>query len=196
MRRLVVGVTGATGVVIGVRLLEALRALEVETHLVLSKWGRATLEMETDLSLAEVHALADHVHAPGDVSAPIASGSFRTDGMIVAPCSMKTLAAIRCGYGEGLIARAADVTLKERRRLVLVPRELPLSEVHLANMLDLTRMGAIMAPPVPAFYNRPKTIDDLVTHVVARVLDLFGLDLPEAARWNGPPRCQGRRGAP
>ncbi|MFI0423536.1 UbiX family flavin prenyltransferase [Spongiactinospora sp. 9N601] len=186
--RLVVGITGATGVVIGVRLLEALRGLGVETHLVLSKWGRATLKMECDLSVAEVHALADHVHAPGDLSAPVSSGSFRTDGMIIAPCSMKTLAAIRSGYGEGLIPRAADVTLKERRRLVLVPRELPLSEIHLSNMLEMTRMGAILAPPMLAFYNRPKTIDDLVTHVVARVLDLFGLDLPEGQRWTGPPR--------
>lgn len=186
--RLVVGITGATGAVIGVRLLTALRGLGVETHLVLSRWGRATLEMETDMTAADVGGLADHVHGHGDHSAPIASGSFRTDGMIIAPCSMKTLAAIRTGYGEGLIPRAADVTLKERRRLVLVPRELPLSEIHLENMLALTRMGAVMAPPVPAFYNRPETIDDLLTHICARILDQFGLDLPEAARWTGPPR--------
>jgi flavin prenyltransferase len=186
--RLVVAITGATGVIIGVRLLEALRDLEVETHLVLSRWGRATLQLETDLSVADVHALATHVHAPGDLAAPISSGSFRTDGMVIAPCSMKTLAAISSGYGEGLIPRAADVTLKERRRLVILPRELPLSELHLANMLALTRMGAVIAPPVPAFYTRPKTIDELITHLVARTLDLFGLDLPEAARWNGPPR--------
>ncbi|NUR88678.1 MAG: UbiX family flavin prenyltransferase [Nonomuraea sp.] len=187
MTRLVVGITGATGVIIGVRLLETLRDLGVETHLVISKWGRATLEMETGLALAGVHALASHVHAPGDVSAPIASGSFRTDGMIIAPCSMKTVAAIACGYGEGLIPRAADVTLKERRRLVLLPRELPLSEIHLVNLLALTRMGAVAAPPVPAFYNHPKTIDDLLGHLVARTLDLFGLDVPGAARWEGPP---------
>lgn len=187
--RLVVGITGATGAVIGVRLLTALRGLGVETHLVLSRWGRATLEMETDLTAADVRALADHSHGPGDHSAPIASGSFRTDGMIIAPCSMKTLAAIRGGYGEGLIPRAADVTLKERRRLVLVPRELPLSEIHLENMLALTRMGAVMAAPMPAFYTRPQTIDDLVTHICARVLDQFDLDVPEAARWTGPPRA-------
>ncbi|WP_436498906.1 UbiX family flavin prenyltransferase [Actinokineospora sp. HUAS TT18] len=185
--RLVVGITGATGTIIGVRILTALRELGVETHLVLSRWGRATLEMETDLTAADVHAMADHVHGPGDHSAAIASGSFRTDGMIIAPCSMKTLAAIRTGYGEGLIPRAADVTLKERRRLVLVPRELPLSEIHLENMLALTRMGAVMAAPMPAFYTRPETIDDLITHIVARILDQFDLDLPDAVRWTGPP---------
>ncbi|MGH3864410.1 UbiX family flavin prenyltransferase [Actinokineospora sp.] len=185
--RLVVAITGATGTVIGVRLLRGLRDLGVTTHLVLSKWGRATLEMETDLAASDVYALADHVHGPGDQSAPISSGSFRTDGMIIAPCSMKTLAAIRSGYGEGLIPRAADVTLKERRKLVLVPRELPLSEIHLENMLALSRMGAVIAPPTPAFYTRPETVDDIVTHICARVLDQFGLDLPEAVRWQGPP---------
>ncbi|HVK24128.1 MAG TPA: UbiX family flavin prenyltransferase [Actinokineospora sp.] len=185
--RLVVGITGATGTIIGVRILTALRELGVETHLVLSKWGRATLEMETDLRAADVAALADHSHGPGDFSAAIASGSYRTDGMIIAPCSMKSLAAIRTGYGDGLIPRAADVTLKERRRLVLVPRELPLSEIHLENMLALTRMGAVMAAPMPAFYNRPQTIDDMVTHICARVLDQFGLDMPGADRWTGPP---------
>lgn len=188
--RLVVGITGATGTVIGVRILQALRDLGVETDLVLSRWGRATMEMETDLTLADLHALADRVHGPGDQSAPISSGSFRTDGMIIAPCSMKTLAAVRTGYGEGLIARAADVTLKERRRLVLVPREMPLSEIHLENMLALSRLGAVIAPPVPAFYHRPATIDDIVTHIAARVLDQFGLDLLGARRWIGPPPRQ------
>jgi 4-hydroxy-3-polyprenylbenzoate decarboxylase len=190
--RLIVGITGATGSVIGVWILQALRVLGVETHLVLSRWGRATLEMETDLSAAEVYVLADRVYGPGDQSAPIASGSFPTDGMIVAPCSMKTLAAIRMGFGDGLIPRAADVTLKERRRLVLVPRETPLSEIHLENMLALTRIGAVLAPPMPAFYNRPETIDDLVTHIAARVLDQFGLDLPQARRWTGPPHLMPR----
>ncbi|MDQ3154942.1 MAG: UbiX family flavin prenyltransferase [Actinomycetota bacterium] len=186
--RLVLGITGATGSVIGVRLLQALRMLDVETHLVLSRWGRATLEMETDFTVADVHAMADRVYAPGDASAAISSGSFRTDGMIIAPCSMKTLAAVRIGYGEGLIPRAADVTLKERRRLVLVPRELPLSEIHLENMLALARMGAVLAPPVPAFYTRPRTVHDIVTHIAARVLDQFGLDLPGVPRWSGPRR--------
>lgn len=185
--RIVVGITGATGSVIGVRLLEALRDLGVETHLVLSKWGRATLEMETDLRAADVIAMADHSHGPGDQSAIIASGSYRTDGMIIAPCSMKTLAAIRTGYGEGLIPRAADVTLKERRRLVLVPRELPLSEIHLDNMLALSRMGVVIAPPVPSFYPRPTSLDEVVTHLCARLLDQFGLDLPLTTRWAGPP---------
>ncbi|MEA2218896.1 MAG: flavin prenyltransferase [Solirubrobacteraceae bacterium] len=183
--RLVVGITGATGTIIGVRILRALREFEVETHLVISRWGRATLEYETELKAADVHALADHVYAPGDQFAQISSGSFHTDGMIIAPCTMKTLAAVRNGYGDDLIARAADVTLKERRRLVLVPRELPLSEIHLENMLGLARMGAVIAPPMPAFYNRPATIEDIVTHVAARVLDQFGLELPQARRWAG-----------
>lgn len=183
--RLVVAITGATGSVIGVRILAALRELGVETHLVLSRWGRATLALETDLSVAQVAAMADHSYGPDDQAALISSGSFRTDGMIIAPCSMKTLAAIRTGYGEGLVPRAADVTLKERRRLVLVPRELPLSEIHLDNMLALARMGVVMAPPVPAFYTRPATVDDIVDHLCARVLDQFGLDLPGAPRWAG-----------
>ncbi|ALG09239.1 UbiX family flavin prenyltransferase [Kibdelosporangium phytohabitans] len=185
--RLVVAITGATGSIIGVRLLAALRDLDVETHLVLSRWGRATLELETDRSATDVYALADHVHGHSDHSSAIASGSFRTDGMIIAPCSMKTLAAIRAGYGDGLIPRAADVTLKERRKLVMVPRELPFSEIHLDNMLALTRMGVVMAAPVPAFYTKPETIDDIVTHICARVLDQFGLSMPEATRW---PDCK------
>jgi flavin prenyltransferase len=184
--RLVVGITGATGSVIGVRILHGLRTLGVETHLVLSRWGRATLEMETDLSAPELYQLADHVHGCGHLAAPIASGSFPTNGMIIAPCSMKTLAAIRTGYGEGLIPRAADVTLKERRRLVLVPRELPLSEIHLENMLTLSRMGAVIIPPVPAFYTQPTTIEEIITHIAARVLDQFGLNLPGTPRWTGP----------
>jgi 4-hydroxy-3-polyprenylbenzoate decarboxylase len=186
--RLVVGITGATGSVIGVRILRGLRTLGVETHLVLSRWGRATLEMETDLSVAEVCQLAHQVYGPGDVAAPISSGSFRTDGMIIAPCSMKTLAAVRTGYGEGLIPRAADVTIKERRRLVLVPRELPLSEIHLENMLALSRMGVVIAPPAPAFYTRPETVEEIVTHIATRVLDQFGLELPGVPRWSGPER--------
>jgi flavin prenyltransferase len=183
--RLVVAITGATGSVFGVRILTALRYLGVETHLVLSRWGRATLELETDLTATQVAAMADHYHGPGDQAALISSGSYRTDGMVIAPCSMKTLAAIRTGYGEGLIPRAADVTIKERRRLVLVPRELPLSEIHLDNMLALTRMGAVIAPPVPAFYTRPATVEDIVDHICARVLDQFGLELPDTVRWEG-----------
>ncbi|WP_433273825.1 UbiX family flavin prenyltransferase [Actinosynnema sp. CS-041913] len=185
--RLVVAITGATGSILGVRILEVLRELGVETHLVLSKWGRATLELETDLAAADVHALADRVWAPGDATAAVASGSFPTDGMVVAPCSMKTLAAIRMGFGDGLVARAADVTIKERRRLVLVPRELPLSEIHLENMLALARMGVVLAPPMPAFYTKPTSVDDIVDHVAARVLDQFGLSMPGATRWTGRP---------
>ncbi|MFF4168657.1 UbiX family flavin prenyltransferase [Streptomyces sp. NPDC001744] len=183
--RLVVAMTGATGAPIGVRLLEALRDLDVETHLVVSRWARATLAQETPYSLRDVRELASVWHGPDDQGASIASGSFRVDGMAIVPCSMKTLASVRTGYGEGLIGRAADVTLKERRRLVLVAREAPLSAVHLENMLELTRMGAVVMPPVPAFYHRPSTIADVVDHVVARVLDQFGLDMPAARRWQG-----------
>lgn len=184
--RLIVGMTGATGAAIGVRLLENLAQLpDVETHLVLSRWARATIELETGLSVAEVSALADVTHHPDDQGATISSGSFRTDGMVIVPCSMKTLAGIRAGYAEGLVARAADVVLKERRRLVLVPRETPLSEIHLENMLALTRQGVRMVPPMPAFYNHPKTVDDIVDHITARVLDQFGLPAPAARRWEG-----------
>ncbi|NUQ89304.1 MAG: UbiX family flavin prenyltransferase [Glycomyces artemisiae] len=184
--RLVVGMTGATGAVFGVRLLEALRATgTVETHLVMSRWARTTLRLETDYEPADVAALADFTWGPAEQAAPISSGSFRTDGMVIAPCSMKTVAAVRTGYTEGLIGRAADVTLKERRRLVLLARESPLSEIHLENLLALSRMGAVVLPPVPAFYNRPETIDDIVDHVVARTLDQFGLDYAKARRWDG-----------
>ncbi|TCO60574.1 UbiX family flavin prenyltransferase [Actinocrispum wychmicini] len=191
--RLVVAITGATGATLGVRILRALRDLDVETHLVMSRWGRATLELETGLTAADVYELASHVHGHSDQAAAISSGSFRTDGMIVAPCSMKTVAAIRTGYGEGLIPRAADVTLKERRRLVLVPRELPFSEIHLENMLALARMGVVIAAPVPAFYTKPATVDDIVDHVCARVLDQFGLAMPETVRW---PDCRPRKERP
>ncbi|MGW2280362.1 non-oxidative hydroxyarylic acid decarboxylases subunit B [Streptomyces sp. NPDC001770] len=184
--RLIVGMTGATGAAIGVRLLENLAELpDVETHLVLSRWARATIELETGRPVAEVNALADVVHSPDDQGATISSGSFRTDGMVLAPCSMKTLAGIRAGYAEGLVARAADVVLKERRRLVLVPRETPLSEIHLENMLALARMGVRIVPPMPAFYNHPRSVDDIVDHITARILDQFDLPAPAARRWEG-----------
>jgi flavin prenyltransferase len=186
--KLIVGMTGATGAVLGIRCLQALRSLQVETHLVLSQWARATIELETDYSVRDVRALADRVYGVRDQAAAISSGSFRTDGMLIVPCSMKTLAAIRAGYGESLIARAADVTIKERKPLVLVPRETPLSEIHLENMLALARMGVIMAPPVPAFYHRPASVADIVDHTVARVLDQLGLELPVTSRWQGPER--------
>jgi len=184
--RLIVGMTGATGAVFGVRLLQMLAELpEVETHLVLSRWARATIELETGLSVADVTALADVSYAPEDQGAAISSGSFRTDGMVIVPCSMKTLAGIRAGYADGLVGRAADVVLKERRRLVLVPRETPLSEIHLENMLSLTRMGVQVVPPMPAFYNHPQSVDDLVDHIVTRILDQFDLPAPAARRWEG-----------
>jgi 4-hydroxy-3-polyprenylbenzoate decarboxylase len=183
--RIVVGITGATGAVFGIRILEALADLGAETHLCISAWGRKTIEHETTVSVEAVRALATHVHPSGDMAAEISSGSFPTDGMIVAPCSMRSLGAMATGVGDNLILRAADVTLKERRRLVLLARETPLHEVHLANMLTLTRMGATIMPPVPAFYNAPRSIEDVVDHVVARTLDQFGLSAPRARRWDG-----------
>ncbi len=183
--RLVVAITGASGALFGIRTLEALHALDIETHLVVSKWARSTIAHETSASLAQVEALATVVYHHENQAAPISSGSFKTDGMIVAPCSMKTLAAIRMGFGDTLISRAADVALKERRKLVLLARESPFSEIHLENMLALARMGVVIFPPIPAFYNKPATVDDIVNHVVGRVLDQFGLDMPGVKRWIG-----------
>jgi flavin prenyltransferase len=186
MTRIIVGMSGATGAPFGVRLLEALRGIpEVETHLILSSWARVNIERETSYTVRQVIELADVYHKPGDQGAVLASGSYRTHGMIVVPCSMKTLAAIRTGYADNLITRAADVIVKERRRLVLVPRETPLSEIHLDNMLALTRLGVQIVPPMPAFYNDPRTIDDLIDHIVARILDQFDLPAPKARRWQG-----------
>ncbi|MCO6000329.1 UbiX family flavin prenyltransferase [Actinoallomurus sp. WRP9H-5] len=178
--------SGATGAPFGVRLLEALRDIpQVESHLILSAWARTTIELETAHTVRQVIDLADVHHKPGEQGSVLSSGSFRTDGMVVVPCSMKTLAAIRTGYADNLITRAADVVLKERRRLVLVPRETPLSEIHLDNMLALSRMGVQILPPMPAFYNKPQSIDDLVDHTVARILDQFDLPAPAARRWHG-----------
>jgi len=182
---LVVAITGATGIVYGVRLLERLREAGVGSHLVMSKWAIQTMLQETDYTVEGVKRLATAVHSPDDFGASISSGSFVTRGMVVAPCSMRTLAAISTGSGTTLVHRAADVVLKERRRLVLVPREAPLSDIHLEHMLRLSRMGAVMFPPVPAFYQRPATVDDIVDHTVMRVLDQFGLHLDEAGRWSG-----------
>lgn len=184
--KLVVGMTGATGAAIGVRVLTALKDLGVETHLVISKWARATIQLETPYSVQDVIALASKTYSEHDQAAAISSGSFRVNGMVIVPCSMKTLAAIRCGYGDGLIARAADVTLKEQRKLVLVPRESPLNAIHLENMLALTRAGAMMLPPMPAFYNKPATTDDIINHCVSRILDQFGLDNELTQRWGQP----------
>ena len=186
MKRIIVGITGATGAILGVRLLEALNvAKKIETHLVLSKWGQQTVEYELGLTLADLRKRASVVHGAGNMAATLSSGSFRTEGMVIAPCSMRTAAAIAHGYGESLVHRAADVVLKERRRLVLVPRETPLSEVHLENLLKLARMGVAIVPPMPAFYNKPATVDDIVNHIVARVLDQFDIDVGFAKRWDG-----------
>lgn len=183
--KLIVGMSGATGAIYGVRLLERLRQVGVETHLVLSRWGARTLLHETPYTREQVEALAHTSYAPGDMGAAISSGSFKTDGMIIVPCSAKTLGAIAHGFGENLVHRAADVILKERRRLVLAVREAPLSDIHLENMLKLSRMGAVILPPMPAFYNHPRTIDDIVEHSVGRMLDQFGIEVPGTVRWTG-----------
>jgi flavin prenyltransferase len=189
--RLIVGITGATGVIYGVRLLERLREAGVEAHLVISRWGARTLLHETPYSREQVEALAHAVYAPNDMGAAISSGSFTTAGMIVAPCSARTLGAIANGYGDGLIHRAADVVLKERRKLVLAVREAPLSDIHLENMLRLSRLGAVILPPVPAFYNNPRSLADIVEYSVARMLDQFGIEVPGTARWAGEMRVGG-----
>lgn len=185
MTRLVVGITGATGAILGIRLLEHLTGSGVETHLVISKWGERTIKHETSYTVAQVRALASVPHSIQYMAATIASGSFYTDGMIVAPCSAKTLAGIASGFADNLVLRAADVTLKERRKLVLIVRETPLSDIHLENMLRLSRMGSVIFPPVPAFYNHPQSIDDIVDHLVARALQQFGLDPESQQPWDG-----------
>ncbi len=186
IERLIVGISGASGVAYGVRLLEALRPLPVETHLVVSKSAEVTLAHETRMKIAEVHDLADVWYPAGDLGAAISSGSFRTLGMVIAPCSMRSLAEVANGTTTTLVTRAADVVLKERRRLVLMVRETPLHSGHLRNMLALSDMGAVIAPPVPAFYARPGSVDDILDQTVGRVLDLFGLDSGEVRRWGEP----------
>ena len=185
--RLIIGISGASGIIYGLRILEILKNLEdnkrPELHLVMSRSAEVTLAYETKIKTSEVHQLADIVHANKDISAAIASGSFKTDGMIIAPCSMKTLAEIASGVTSNLLSRAADVTLKERRRLVCLTRETPLHSGHLKNMLALSEMGGIVAPPVPAFYTKPKTIDDIVEHTAGRVLDLFDIEAGLVKRW-------------
>ena len=185
--RLIIGISGASGIIYGLRILEILKNLEdnkrPELHLVMSRSAEITLAYETKMKTSEVHQLADIVHANKDISATIASGSFKTDGMIIAPCSMKTLAEIASGVTSNLLSRAADVTLKERRRLVCLTRETPLHSGHLKNMLALSEMGGIVAPPVPAFYTKPKTINDIVEHTAGRVLDLFDIEAGLVKRW-------------
>ena len=185
---LLVGITGASGVIYGIRMLEALRDLGVETHAMISRSAEITLASETTLKLADLHKLADHVHPVADISAQPASGSFRTRGMVVAPCSVRTMSEIATGVTSSLLTRAADVTLKERRRLVLMVRETPLHTGHLRTMTALSEMGAVIAPPVPAFYTNPASLDEMVDHTIGRVLDLFELDHDGVKRWTGPRR--------
>ena len=184
-RRFVVAITGATGAIFGIRLLRRLAEFDVERHLIVSAWGKRTLEHETDYSMRDVRSMADVVHGIGDQASTLSSGSFRVDAMVVAPCSARTLAAISHGLADNLITRAADVVLKERQRLVLMVREAPLSQIHLENMTKLASMGAVIFPPVPAFYNRPSSVDDLVDQTVARVLDQVGMESADLRRWDG-----------
>ncbi len=186
-KRLIVGISGASGIIYGVRVLEALREGGVETHLVMSRSAEVTLAYEMGMKVAEVHALADVVHPIQDIGASISSGSFRTEGMIVAPCSIKSMSEIAAGTTGTLLTRAADVVLKERRRLVLMVRETPLHMGHLRTMANVSEMGAIVMPPVPAFYHKPKSIDDIVNQTIGRALDLFGFDLGIVKRWGEEP---------
>src|ERR1700726_3162051 len=190
--RLIVGVSGASGVIYGARLLELLRPLPVETHLVVTRAAEMTLALETDLKPAELRARADVVHAIGDIAAPIASGSFPTIGMIVAPCSIRSMSEIASGVTTTLLSRAADVVLKERRRLVLLVRETPLHTGHLRTMTALSEMGAVIAPPVPAFYAKPQTIAEMIDQTLGRVLDLFGLETGVVKRWGEPSGAEDR----
>lgn len=192
--RLIVGITGATGTIFGVRILQMLHGSGVETHLVMSKWAQRTLTHETPFSIKQVQELATQSYGSGDQGAAISSGSFVTLGMVIAPCSMRTLAAIAHGLGDNLVHRAADVVLKERRKLVLVVRESPFNEIHLENMLKLARMGVVILPPVPAFYNHPQSLDDLINHVAMRVVDQFDIHLDVMNRWDGVLLDQKRAG--
>ncbi len=187
-KRLIVGISGASAAMLGIRTLELLgRVPGVETHLVCTRASARTLALETDWSMRQVEALADVVYSPDDLGASISSGSFRTDGMIVVPCSMSTLSCIASSVTKDLLTRAADVTLKERRRLVLMPRESPLHLGHLRKMVEVTEMGAVIAPPIPSFYHQPETIDDLIDHSIGRALDGFALEMPWMKRWTTPP---------
>jgi 4-hydroxy-3-polyprenylbenzoate decarboxylase len=184
--RLIVGISGASGVIYGVRLLEILKDLaDVETHLVLSNGGKLNISLETDWALKDVEALADVVHSDQNLAATIASGSYTTDGMVIVPCSMKTLSGVVNSYADTLLVRAADVVLKEQRRLVLVPRETPLHTGHCRLLLEASQTGAVIVPPMPAFYNDPQSVDDIIHHTVGRLLDLFGIDSGLVKRWQG-----------
>ena len=184
-RNLIVAITGATGTIFGVRILHLLQGTDVDTHVVISRWGARTLAEETEYTVEQVQAMATHAYPIGDQGAAISSGSLVTLGMVIAPCTMNTLACIAHGHGDNLIHRAADVTLKERRKLVLLVRESPLNDIHLENMLKLSRMGVVIFPPVPAFYNHPQSLDEMINHVAMRALDQFDLHLDVMRRWDG-----------
>ena len=186
MKRIIIGISGASGVIYGIRLLEMLRPIsEVETHLVMSRYAKVNMKIETTYTVDYVESLADEVHNRSNQAASISSGSFKTEGMIVAPCSMKTLSGITNSYNDSLMVRAADVVLKERRRLVLMPREVPLHVGHCKLMYEAAKLGAIISPPMPAFYNHPRNIDDIVNHSVGRVLDMFDIETGIVKRWEG-----------
>ncbi len=186
MKRLIIGISGASGVIYGIRLLELLQVDQaIETHLILSSSAKRTIPIETDWSIGDVEALADETHSYKNIAASVSSGSFRTDGMIVAPCTIKTLSGIVHCYADNLLIRAADVTLKEGRKLVVMPREAPLHVGHCKLLYEAAQMGIQIVPPMPAFYNQPKTIDDLINHSLGRVLELFGVDTGTVGRWTG-----------
>ena len=184
-KKLIIGLTGATGTIFGVRLLEVLAKTNIETHLIVSKWAQQTLEHETSYSLDNLKDLATETYNSGDMGAKVSSGSFQTDGMVIAPCSLRSVASITHGLADHLVHRAADVILKEKRTLVVVAREIPLSTIHLENLLKLSRMGAIVLPPMPAFYNHPQNLNDMVDHIVMRILDQFHVTRDLVARWDG-----------
>jgi polyprenyl P-hydroxybenzoate/phenylacrylic acid decarboxylase-like protein len=185
-KTIVVGITGASGIIYAIRLLEVLQQYpEIRTHLIISRWAEVTLQYETDYTLEAVCALADQVHDNCNLAASVSSGSFRTDGMIVIPASMKSVAGMACGYADDLLIRAADVTIKERRNLVVVPRETPLSVVHLENLLKLARAGAVILPALPGFYHKPETIGDLIDHTIGKLLDQFAIEHKLFTRWEG-----------
>lgn len=185
MKKLIIGISGASGAIYGIRLLETLRNSDIETHLIISKAAHITIAQETGRKISDIRELANHHYAIDDIAAPISSGSFRTAGMVIAPCSVKTMSEIATGVTSNLLSRAADVILKERRRLVLMVRETPFHLGHLRTMTKLSEMGATITPPLPAFYPNPRTVDDIVNHSVGRTLDLFEIDSPLVARWEG-----------
>jgi 4-hydroxy-3-polyprenylbenzoate decarboxylase len=185
VKKIIISITGASGAIYGIRLLEILKEYDIETHLIISKSANLSIATETSLSIKEIKNLADYVYNPSDIGAKISSGSFKVMGMIIAPCSMKTLSAIASGFENDLTIRAAGIIIKEQKKLVLMTRETPLSPIHLENMLKLSRIGVAICPPVPAFYNKPTTLDDIVNHSITRVLDLFDIETNLIKRWQG-----------